>query len=42
MYEKMLEIARTNGYIGTKIATWAKNIGPEGTIKDMDDKPTSF
>ena len=38
----MLDIARNNGAVATKIATWAKSIGPEGTIKEMDDQPTSF
>ncbi len=33
IYDKMMEIAKSNGYIKTKIATWAKSIGPEGTIK---------
>jgi long-chain-fatty-acid--CoA ligase ACSBG len=31
--EKMKQVASQNGKIKTKIATWAKNIGPEGTLK---------
>jgi len=29
----MKQIAKSNGWLKTKIATWAKSIGPEGTIQ---------
>lgn len=34
IYDKMMEIARSNGWLKTKIATWAKSLGPEGTDKE--------
>jgi long-chain-fatty-acid--CoA ligase ACSBG len=33
IYDKMMEIAKSNGALKTKIATWAKSIGAEGSIK---------
>jgi len=32
--EKMKLIAASNGWLKTKIATWAKRIGPEGTFAE--------
>lgn len=28
IYDKMMEIAKSNGWLKTQIATWAKNLGP--------------
>lgn len=41
IYDKMQEIANSNGFVKTTlgifqfifIATWAKGLGPEGTLK---------
>lgn len=32
IHEKMMEIAKSNGAIKTKIATWAKSMGKDGTF----------
>lgn len=29
----MKQIAKQNGWLKSKIATWAKNLGPEGTMQ---------
>lgn len=39
---KMKEVARSNGWLKTKIANWAKSIGPEGTFQEIHNQPTSF
>lgn len=33
IYDKMMEISKSNTGILAKIGTWAKSIGEEGTIK---------
>lgn len=38
----MKQIARQNGWLKTKIATWAKNLGPEGTVQEIRNQPTSL
>jgi len=29
----MKQIAKQNGWLATKVATWAKSLGPEGTMQ---------
>ena len=38
----MKEVAKNNGWLKTKIATWAKSIGAEGTMQEIRQQPTSF
>lgn len=38
IYDKMQEIARQNGAVKSKIATWAKGIGKEGTFAQTHNK----
>jgi long-chain-fatty-acid--CoA ligase ACSBG len=40
--EKMKQIAKQNGWLKTKIANWAKSIGPEGTVQEIRKQPTSL
>ena len=40
--EKMKEVAKNNGWLKTKIATWAKSLGAEGTMQEIRKQPTSF
>lgn len=38
----MKDIARSNGWLATKIATWAKEQGREGTMNEYMGKPTTL
>lgn len=40
--EQMKKVARDNGWLKTKIATWAKSIGSEGTMQEVRNQPTSL
>jgi len=42
IYDKMQEIARSNGWLKTKIATWAKSLAPEGVEKTRKKEDPSF
>jgi len=33
IHGKMMEVSKSNGLILSKIATWAKSIGEEGTLQ---------
>lgn len=38
----MQQVAKENGWLKTKIATWAKDLGPEGTMNELTKKPVSW
>ncbi|CAM5999725.1 unnamed protein product [Sphagnum balticum] len=42
IYDKMMEISKSNGYLKTRIANWAKEIGTEGTILERRKEPLSW
>jgi hypothetical protein len=38
----MQQIAKQNGWLKTKIANWAKGLGPEGTVREIRKQSTSL
>ena len=38
----MKKVAKENGWLKTKIATWAKSIGAEGTMQEVRKQETSW
>lgn len=38
----MKEVAKNNGWLATKISTWAKAQGKEGWVQEAQQKSTSF
>ena len=42
IHDRLMEIARTNGSLKTKIATWAKKVGYSEILSEETGKPVSF
>ena len=42
IYDKMMQVAKSNGWLKSKLAGWAKSIGAEQTLRYQSGQSTSF